>query len=200
MALSQIQRVRNAISDRAQLHRERYDADGTSDRFKLKYEPVNTSPAPQIWANDVLQTEGVDYTVSYEHGIISFTNAPALNAKLIFQYYAVVWTDVEIQDFLDQHGDVVNIAAGHLLFAWSADVAKVAKRETLSGGGGLGAVTRDTSVAARELRNSAQALLDWEREYGVESGTAVPAEGFTEIPWTEAAFEDIEEQTWIREN
>lgn len=200
MALTQIQRVRNAISDRAQLRRERFDANGESDRFKLKYEPVNTSPLPQIWADDLLQTEGLHYTVDYEHGIISFVSAPALNVKLIFQYYAVVWTDEEIQDYLDRYGDVVNVAAGHLLFAWAVDVAKVAKRETLSGGGGLGAVTRDTSVAARELRNSAQALLDWEKEYGVEGGTAVPAEGFTEIPWTEAAFEDIEEQTWIREN
>lgn len=200
MSLTSVERVRRKIADRPQLRRERIDANGVSDRFKLKFEPVQTTPAPEVWVDDVSQVENTDYTVDYENGIIIMATSPAENQKLVFQYYSVIWTDVDIQDFLDQYADVTNVAAAHVLLAWSADAAKIAKRETLSGGGGLGAVTRDTSVAARELRNTAKALLDWEIEYGDSLGSQIAADGLTEIPWTEAAFSDIESQRWIREN
>jgi hypothetical protein len=200
MALSSVERVRRKISDRPELRRETVDADGLAKNFKLQYQPVNASPVPEVWANDILQTEATDYTVNYDQGIVTFANAPAVNVKLVFQYYSVVWTDVELQDFLDQYSDNSNISAAHVLFAWSADVAKLAKRETLSGGGGLGAVTKDTSVAARELRNTAKALMDWEIEYGVTLGAQIPADGLTEVPWTEAALGESEFQQWVREN
>ena len=130
----------------------------------------------------------------------SFAVAPAANDVLIFQYYASVWTDVEIEDFLSQYGSNINITSAHILFAWAADAAKLAKRETLSGGGGVGAVTRDTSVAARELRNTAKAIMDWEVEYGESLGSQIPAEGLTEVPWTEAAHYISNEQSIIRDS
>jgi hypothetical protein len=200
MALTDIERVRRKIADKLQLRRERFDADGVSDHFKMKFEPISQLPAPEIWINGAQQTEGTDYSVDYEFGIVVFANAPTVNQKLIFQYYASVWTDEEIQDFLDQYSSNLNITSAHMLFAWAADAAKLAKRETLSGGGGVGAVTRDTSVAARELRNTAKALMDWEVEYGESLGTQVPADGLTEIPWTEAAHYATNEQRIIRDS
>ena len=200
MALSSRDRVRSKISDRPQLRRERFTADGESDHFKLVLSPVQASPAPEVWLDGTLQVENTDYTVNYEYGIILFAAAPAVNQLLIVQYYASVWTDEEIDDYLLQYSDNVNIASAHLLLAWSADAAKLAKRETLSGGGGVGAVTTDTSVAARELRNTANALLEWETEYGTDIGTAVPAEGITQIPWTESAARDIEYQRFLRDS
>lgn len=200
MALSSIERVRKKIGDRLELHRERVDANGLSDHFKVKFEPINTTPAPEVWVNDVLQVENTDYTVDYDHGIFTFANPPTVNFTIIFQYYSTVWTDTDIQDYLDQYSSNVNVAAAHILLSWAADVAKLAKRETLSGGGGVGAVTRDTSVASRELRATAKALLDWEIEYGDALGSQVAADAFTEIPWTEASVRDAEAQRLIRES
>lgn len=198
MALTSLERVRRKIGDKLVIRREVTEADGVSDHFKMASEPIAVTPVPQIWNNDNLQVEGTDYSIDYEQGVISFAAAPAANDKLVFQYYSVIWADEEIQDFLDQYGDNVNISAAHILLAWAADVAKIAQRETLSGGGGLGAVTRDTSVAARELRNTAAALLEYEQKYGV-TGREVPADAITEIPWTEAAAEEIDYQRWLRE-
>lgn len=200
MALSSLERVRQKIGDRASIRRETIVADGVSDNFKLRFEPILTSPAPQVWANDVLQVDVTDYVVNYDQGIITFAVDVPVETKLVFQYYAVVWLDADLQDMLDQYSDNVNIAAAHILLSWAADVAKVAKRETRSGGGGLGAITQDTSVAARELRNTAKALMDWEIEYGDALGSQIAAEGLTEIPWTEAGFYQTEDQRWIREN
>lgn len=200
MTLSTIERVRRKTGDRPSLRRESNKADGIAQHYKLKMEPVQTSPPPDVWKNDILQTEGADYTVNYEQGIIDFTAVPATNASLVFQYYSVVYTDVDIQDFLDQYSDNPNITAAHILLAWAADIAKLAKRETLQGGGGLGAVTRDTSVAAKELRATAKALLDYEIEYGTTLGTQVPAEGLTEVAWTEQVHQDIIDQKFIRNN
>lgn len=200
MALTSLQRIRRKVGDRSVIRRETVTADGVSAHFKLGAEPVAEVPAPDVWLNDALLILDTDFTVNYEQGVITFAVEPAANDKIVFQYYAVVWTDEELQDYLDQFNGNVTIAAAHVLLAWAADVAKIAKRETLSGGGGLGAVTRDTSVASRELRNTAAALLDWEKEYGESLGTSVPADGITEIPWTESAEHDIEYQRWLREN
>lgn len=195
-----LERVRVKIADRVELHRETITANGVSDHFKLQQEPVSASPAPQVWLNDSELVENTDYTVNYDHGVVTFAVSPAQNDRLVFQYYSSVWSDTDIEDMLDQHGGNVTIAAAHVLMAWAADAAKLAKRETRSGGGGLGSITQDTSVAARELRATAKALLDWEIEYGDALGAQIAAEGLTEIPWTEAAFHEIEDQSWIREN
>lgn len=199
MALTDIQRVRLKIGDKETIRREVNTGDATAEHFKLKFQPVSQTNVPQIWVDDVLQAEGVDYTVDYDQGVISFTAAPLADQSIVIQYYSTIYTDAEIQDFLDQYTSV-GMAAAQIMFAWAADIAKIAKRETLQGGGGVGAVTRDTSVASKELRATAQALLDYELEYGDSAGTQVPAEGLTEIPWTEQVAQDIDYQEWVREN
>lgn len=200
MALTSIQRVRLKIGDRVRLNRESNKGDGAAANFKLKFEPVQTSPTPEVWKNAALQTEGTDYDIDYDQGIVQFAVEPAANDDLVYQYYSVIYTDAEIQDFLDQYGDNVLLASGHILYAWAADFAKLAVRETLQGGGGLGAVTRDTSVSAKELRALAQAYLDYEIEHGAESGVDVPAEGLTEVPWTEPQHHEVTYQRFIRDN
>jgi hypothetical protein len=200
MALTAIERVRRKTGDRPALRRESNKGDGVAQHYKLKFEPVQAAPAPQVWINDILKVETTNYVVNYEQGIISINVPPIENDNLIFQYYSVVYTDAEVQDFLDQYSQNVNISAAHILLAWAADIAKLAKRETLQGGGGLGAVTRDTSVAAKELRATAKALMDYEIEYGETLGSQIPAEGLTEIPWTEQLHYDIVGQKFIRDN
>lgn len=191
MALTDLERVRLKIADKSEITREIDEGDGIAKYIKLQHENVaNLS----IWKNDVLQVLTTDYTVDLTGGIVVFNSAPAVNDDLVFQYYWTLFSDIEVQDFLDEAGGVVNIAAARLLLALSANASLLAKRSTLAGGSGLGSVTEDTSVAARELRNAAKALIELEGQIGQE----IPAEGLTEIPWTEQMYQEMIGQDIIR--
>lgn len=196
MALTDIERVRIKIADKSSIVREIDEGDGVARVFKLGNENVMASPALQVWVNDILQTDPGDYSVDLTNGIVTFTAAPTLNIDIVFQYYWTLFTDNEIQDFLDENGGSVNIASAKLLFALAANAALIAKRSTLAGGSGLGSITEDTSVAARELRATANGLIELEGQVGAD----IPAEGLTEIPWTEQIYKRQLEQDIIRDN
>lgn len=195
MAFTTVERVRQKISDKLTIERENAVGDGVSKFFKLGNAPIATEPEISVWINDNSTSA---FTLNADDGVVEFTAAPSENDEIVFQYYWSIFSDEEIQDFLDQYNQNVNISAAHLLMALASDAAKIAKRETLIGGGGVGQVTRDTSVAAKELRASAKALIDWEIEYGADNGNQTPAEGLTEVPWTEAAWKGIFNQDIIR--
>lgn len=195
MTFSAIERVRQKVSDRSRIDRETAVGDGVSKFFKLGHSPIADDPAIQVWINDNATSA---FTLDANNGLVEFDATPFANDQIVFQYYWSLFSDTEIQDFLDQYSNNVNISAAHMLFALSADVARIAKRETLIGGGGVGQKTIDTSVAAKELRASAKALMDWELEYGTDNGTQSPAEGLTEVPWTEAGWNQLIDQDFIR--
>lgn len=192
MTISDIEAVRLKSSDRSSITREEGIGDGVAATYKLGHEPLLSSPAPQIRINGVIQVAG--YTIDYDNGVVSFDIAPTVNNKVEFTYYWSIFTDAQIQYFLDDSGSNVTVAAAKVLLAIAADAAKVAQRQSLAGGGGLGAVTIDTSVAARELRAAAKALVEMEAEIG----TTIPAEGLTEINWTEMNYKMGIEQEVIR--
>ena len=194
--MTPIEAVRLKSSDKSVITREKTKATGEDQFFKMKNTNILVLPAPSVTANGVLLTAGVNYTVDYAQGIFSFTVSPVVNTILEFTYYWSVFSDVEVQYFLDEGGANVTIATAHLLLAWAADAARLAKRQTLSGGGGLGQVVIDTSVAAKELRATAKALIDTQADLG----TSIPAEGFTEIPWTEQVYNRQRDQHLIRES
>lgn len=193
MALTDIQLVRIKISDKSTITREESEGDALSTNYKLEHAPVLTSPVPLLWINDSLKTEGVDYTIDYTNGIITWAVAPAVNDDIVTQYYWSIFTDEEIQAFLDDAGNVT-VASARLLLAIAADAARLAKRQTLAGGGGLGSATIDTSVVARELRNTAQALLSIEADIAAD----IPAEGITEVPWTESNYRRLVDEDFYR--
>ncbi len=194
MALNDLELVRLKIADKSSIVREEAEGDGQSTHFRLEHGSLLHTPAPQVWNNNSLKVEGTDYTVDYDNGIIIWNTAPVVNDDVVIQYYWSVFTDVEIQAFIDADGGNTTIASAKLLLAVAADAAKIAKRSTLAGGGGLGSVTEDTSVQARELRATAAALLSTESDIS----SNIPAEGITEIPWTERTFERQIEQDIIR--
>jgi hypothetical protein len=194
MALTSIEQVRLKISDKPHLTREVTEGTGVDKYFKLGNAPALATPAPEVRVDGALKTENVDYTVNYEQGIITMTAVPTTGAELDFIYYWVVFTDEEIEQFISDANDNLVVAAAYGLFAWAADAAKVAKRYTLSGGGGLGQVVGDTSVTAKELRETAKALIDMEKDLG----EAQPADGLTEVPWNEFQYLDSREQSIIR--
>jgi hypothetical protein len=196
MSLTDIERVRLRIADKSSIVREIDEGDGVAKFYKLNHENVATSPAIQVWIDDILQSTPADYSVDTLNGIVTFALVPTINANLVFQYYWTLFTDDEIQDYLDQNGGSVNIASAKLLYSLAANAALLAKRSTLTGGSGLGSITEDTSVAARELRNTAEGLIQLEGQIGSD----IPAEGLTEVPWTEHMYQRQLEQDIIRDN
>jgi hypothetical protein len=196
MTLSAIEAVRLKSADKSVITREQTKGTGDDRFFKMKNTTIMTSPVPEIRQNNVLLTEGADYTINYAQGVIQFPANPVVGVDLEFTYYWSIFSDDEIEYFLNAAGSDTTIATAYLLLAWAADAARLAKRQTLSGGGGLGQQVIDTSVAAKELRATAKALIDT----AADLGEAVPAEGFTQVPWTEAIYKREVDQHLIRDN
>lgn len=184
--------VRLKSSDKSAITRERAKGDATSKYFKLGHSNILLSPVLEVRVNDILILSG--YTADLVNGIVSFTAAPGLGDKIQFTFYWSIFSDAEIQYFLDDNGANTTIAAAKVLLAIAADASKVAQRQSMAGGGGLGSVTLDTSVTARELRNTAQALVEMETKIG----EAVPADGLTEVAWGEQTYHDLIDQEVIR--
>jgi hypothetical protein len=192
--MDNISAVRLKSSERSVLTKEVGIGNGTSFFWKLAHAPILTSPSDiQIRVNGTIVA---NYTVDYPNGVVTFNSAPAIDAEIEFTYYWSIFTDVEIQYFLDDSGGITDIAAAKVLLAIAADASKVALRESQAGGGGLGAVSIDTSVRARELRNTAQALITAQATIGAN----VPAEGLTEINWNEQVYDTSIAQRIIRDN
>lgn len=194
MTLSTVEKIRLRTSDKATITREVANSDGISIYFRLDHHPVATSPALEVRVNSVLQTVGVNYTVNTDQGIVTFTVAPAVNADVEFTYYWMIFTDAEIEDFYDEAGGSLALASAKVLLAIAADASKVAERQAMAGGGGLGSVTTDTSVTSRELRATAAAILEME----AQAGETIPAEGLTEVLWTEFQYQSSTEQRILR--
>lgn len=192
MTLSQVEAVRLRSSDRSAITREEGVGTGSDVHFKLGHNVIISSPALEVRLDGVLQNSG--YTVDLTNGIVDFIVAPAVGIKIEFTYYWSIFSDAEIQYFIDDAGGNIPTATAQVLLAIAADASKIAQRQSLAGGGGLGAVTIDTSVAARELRNTAQAILDQVKQVEVTT----PADGLTEPAWTEFGYHEIVDQSLIR--
>lgn len=192
--MSLLDDVRVKTADRSVLRKENFVGDGVSTSYKLKENFILTAPALKVYLNTVLQVAG--YTVDSVYGYVNFTVAPGVGVAIAVEYFWAVFTDAEITGFLTEAGNNTDYAAAKMLLAWAASASKLAMRETLSGGGGIGAVTRDTSLAARELRETAAALMQM---YGISNeGATFPAEGLTETPWTEQGWNRLVDQDLIR--
>lgn len=200
MTLSDIAAVRLKSSDKSSLTREEAVGDGESAYFKLSHAPILSSPDIEVRKNSSIIVTG--FTVDYANGIVAFTSPPAGQTALVdadqleFIFYWSIFTDAEVEYFIEAAGGNITVATAYLLLAIAADASKVAQRQSLAGGGGLGAVTIDTSVTARELRNTARELITLEAEIS----DTVPAEGLTEPAWTEAGYRQGLEQGLIRNN
>lgn len=181
MALTDIAAIRLKTGDRPSIIREVWEADGEASDIKLSFDHIVATPVPRVWADNVALIDGVDYTVNYDYGLITLTLTPVVNSQLEYEYYGVVFTDDEIQFLLDEADGNTTLAAALVLYAWAADDAKLAKRETLSGGGGIGTVTIDTSIRVREMRATADSYV---KQYQTFEGAGAPAESITEIGWT----------------
>jgi hypothetical protein len=186
VAFTTTESIRVKVGDRPRFNREEAEGDGLRQEFELQYRPVVETPAPSVWKNDVLLVENTGYTVDYDNGIVSFTSVPVTDDKLVFQYTSVVWSDLEIEDFYAGADNSTTLASARILYAWAARLAVDATKESRSGGGGLGAITVDTSVRSREMRATADSLM---KQYDQFEGVGEPVEGITEVAWNTATAE-----------
>lgn len=182
MTLSDIAAVRLNTSDKAKLKRDEWDADGVAADIELALQPVALSPVAKVYRENILLTPNVDYTLDADNGIVILSVTPAVNTKFVVDYYATVFSDTEIQHFLDTASANVFLASAYTLLAMAVEVARIARRETLAGGGVFGQATIDTSVRSKELREQAKSFIDL---YNKTAGTDIPAEGLTQIIWSD---------------
>lgn len=200
---AEIDTVRLKTSDQPVIRREKARGDGVTFDWKLELDTILVSPAPEVRINNVLKAEGTDYTIDYVNGVVFFTAAPVLNDSIIFQYYGIIYTNDEITLFINEAGGNLNYAAALNLMAWAANAARLAKKETQSGGGGLGLVTLDLAVRAQELRQSAKGYMELYEATGAsgsDDSIYAPADGITEVAWTEFSAKQIIAQSLIRDD
>jgi hypothetical protein len=191
--------VRLKAGDKPRLRREEGRGDGQAKVFRLTFFPVVSSPALLVFVNQALKATPADYSVNSDQGVITFTAAPAENASIIFEYYAVIFTDEEVGVFVSEAGGNSDFATAKMLMAWAANHSKLAQRETVAGGGGMGLVTRDTSLAATQLRETAKAFMDL-YDLSPDSPTSTtPSMGLTEVVWTEQMAERLYNQQIVRD-
>lgn len=196
MTLTDIEALRLKGADQPVRHQEQAQGDNVNTAFQLEVYPIEITPAIRVWKDNVPAVLTTDYTVDTTEGIVTFTSAPNVGVELRFEYSATVFSADEVQSFLDQGGGSTTLAAVYMLLAWSASAAKMAKKESLAGGGGLGAITLDTSVRSKELRETAKAYYaQWERD----EGGNVPYEAITEIAWTPMQAARLSAETLLRE-
>lgn len=197
MALTLIEQVRLKTSDQPAFIREdQWAGNGVAVYFKLNNSELIPTLPPVVYKNGVIVPSG-QYTVNYPVGSITFLAAPANDDPLIFEYWTTVFTDAEVDQFISEAGGNTDYAAAKNLFAWAANASKLAKKETLAGGGGRGEVILDLSVTAEQLRKSAQSYLNNYKETASDDQFG-PADGITEIPWTEQMLDRILEQEIVR--
>jgi hypothetical protein len=179
MTLTAIEAIRLKTSDRPVLRRVVWTADGEGQDIKLEFRDASTI---KVWQDDNLLVLAVDYTVDAVNSVVHVNALPLVNSEFVIEYTSNVFTDEELQLFLDEASGDTTLASAFTLWAWAADAAKLAKKESASGGGGFGAVTLDLAVRARELREAAKGYMD---QYQLFEGVGVPVEMLTEVGWTE---------------
>jgi hypothetical protein len=197
--MTSLETVRLKAGDKARLRREEGRGTGEATVFRLTFQPVLSTPPPMVFVDQLLATVTTDYTVDLEQGVIKFVVAPTENASIVFEYYAVIFTDDEVNLFIGEAGGNTDYATAKMLMAWAANHSKLAQRETIAGGGGMGLVTRDTSLAATQLRETAKAFMDLYDLSPDSPASITPSMGFTEVAWTEQMAERLYNQQIIRD-
>jgi hypothetical protein len=196
VALTVIDQVRLKTSDRPRAYRQQFSGDGERKIFALDHRAITQASDVTVLVNGATKVLTTDYTLDLVNAIVTFVAAPATGAEVVVLYQAVTYTDAEVQQFLDEASGSTVLASAHLLLAWAADAARLAEKHTVAGGGGMGTVTLDTEVTARQLRESAKGYLTLYQSF---EGQAVPADGLTEVPWTDQQARDYWATRVLRE-
>lgn len=93
--------------------------DGSKAKFKLKLVPIMDESVTLYIDGEVLEEE--NYELDYETGVITFDSAPEEGEAVVADYGFTAFSDSDLQEFLDESGGNLAMAAGNALMSLLAD-------------------------------------------------------------------------------
>jgi len=116
MALTDIQRLRLRVADKARLslHEDVGVGDGLSLAFRTQFAPIQAGSMAVVVISGSLSTvllEGSGWTLDYDTGLLRLSDAPDVGSVVRVAYQWTAFSDAELEDFLLQAGASVDRAA-----------------------------------------------------------------------------------------
>ena len=145
--------VRSLIADPFQYDSSRTQTDGIRRDYAVPNSPIR--PATQtVYLAGATQVAGVDYTIDYGLGLITFTSLPAADQELVVTYQWSFLADTDLQIQLDLEGGIVKLGAAGSLDTIASSEALIQKVITLLD------LKTDGAAVAKALREHASQLRD----------------------------------------
>ncbi len=132
MALSNLERLRLQVADRPRLvlHEIVGIGDGLSLAFQSRGVPVFVNSETVVLVSDSVTqvlTTGADYTFDYDLGLLRLTEAAPTGDRVQVSYRWAAFSDVELEDVLENNGASVRRAAIAVLQMLLADTDRFLK-------------------------------------------------------------------------
>lgn len=174
--------VRLLTADPEIHHRALASGDGLTTEFALPQNPV-VLDSQLVIVDGVLKTEGVDYTVLDEPGIVVFTVAPPApldpdDRNVVITYRHTLLSDASLQELLTLEGDNDKLAAAAALDIIASSEALILKKIELLD------LKTDGPAVAKALREHAKALREQ-----VAEGLAI--EDANAFDWAELVVDEF---------
>lgn len=150
--------IRILIADPETHDRALAAGDGATVEFRLPQSPV-VADSQVVSVGGVPKTEGVDYTILDEPGVITFSAPPAAPVdpsvpNVVITYRHTLLSDASLQQLLTLEGDNVKLAAASALDVIASSEALILKKIELLD------LKTDGPAVAKALREHAKALRD----------------------------------------
>ncbi len=97
--MDDLTKVRIAIGDRVKADENLLSANGELEDFQIRHENVWDE---RVYFDTVLQNTG--YSLSSEPGVLTFDTAPADGVEIRVTFKYAAFTDIELQDYIDNYG------------------------------------------------------------------------------------------------
>lgn len=127
--------------------------DGTTLEYRLPNYPV-VANSQTVYVAGVAKTEGADYTLADETGVLTFGAAPANLAAIAIPYRHTLLSDASLQQLLTLEGNNDKLAAAAALDVIASSEALIQKKIELLD------LKTDGPAVAKSLREHAKSLRD----------------------------------------
>lgn len=162
--MTDVDTIRLIIADPIQFDRAVQDGDGVSTQFQVP----NTQIIPGSVLAWVASISTVPAAIESPTGLVTFAPAPGNGVSVVITYRWAIFTDADIQTFLDLEGGNIKLAAAQAIDTIATSEVLVQKRiEQLD-------LKTDGPAEARALREHAKTLRaqaeDDEEKFGDQEG------------------------------
>jgi len=124
--MATVEELRLKILDRPQvvLGERVGTGDANRDVFRLLRVPVMQNSVA-IYLDGVVKTEDTDYVLNYATGKLTFTSAPGDGVSITADYEFATFSDIDLENFLENSGGNLSLAAGQALTSLVADRSRL---------------------------------------------------------------------------